>query len=61
MNNLQVVPQEKWLEARKELLVKEKELTRALDALRAERQVLPMVGVGILEQALAAKGLTFKR
>ena len=34
-----------WLEARKALLTKEKELTRARDALRTERQALPMVKV----------------
>ncbi len=45
MNNLQVVSQEAWVTARKELLAKEKELTRARDALRAERQALPMVKV----------------
>ncbi len=45
MNNLQVVSSEEWLAARKALLVKEKELTRARDALRAERQALPMVKI----------------
>lgn len=39
----QVVSQAEWLEARKALLVKEKELTRANDALTIERQQLPMV------------------
>lgn len=34
-----------WLEARKSLLVKEKELTRARDALSAERRRLPVVEV----------------
>ena len=34
-----------WLSARKALLAKEKELTRARDALRAERQALPMVKI----------------
>jgi predicted dithiol-disulfide oxidoreductase (DUF899 family) len=38
-----VVSQEEWLAARKELLVKEKELTRARDRLSTERRQLPMV------------------
>ena len=38
-----IVPHDEWLEAREELLVKEKQLTRALDALAAERRRLPMV------------------
>lgn len=40
-----VTSREEWLAARKELLAKEKEATRARDALRAERQALPMVEV----------------
>ena len=44
-NLLKVVLQDEWLEARKTLLAKEKELTRARDALRAARQALPMVKV----------------
>lgn len=36
---------EEWHEARRELLAKEKEVTRALDALAAERRRLPMVPV----------------
>lgn len=36
-----VVSREDWLEARKELLVKEKELTRARDRLNAARRALP--------------------
>jgi predicted dithiol-disulfide oxidoreductase (DUF899 family) len=36
---------EEWLVARKELLVKEKELTRRRDALNIERRMLPMVRV----------------
>jgi predicted dithiol-disulfide oxidoreductase (DUF899 family) len=40
-----VVSQEKWLAARKELLAKEKELTRQSDALAAERCKLPWVKV----------------
>ncbi|GAA3984032.1 DUF899 domain-containing protein [Actinomadura viridis] len=41
-----IASREEWLAARKELLVKEKELTRARDALNAERRRLPMVRVG---------------
>jgi predicted dithiol-disulfide oxidoreductase (DUF899 family) len=41
----QVVSREEWLAARKELLAKEKEATRARDALNAERRGLPMVEV----------------
>lgn len=40
-----VVSREEWLVARKQLLVKEKELTRALDRLNADRRRLPMVRI----------------
>ena len=40
-----VVSRDQWLAARKELLAKEKELTRARDALNAERRMLPMVEI----------------
>lgn len=40
-----VVSREAWLEARRALLVKEKELTRLKDALAAERRELPWVEV----------------
>ena len=40
-----VVTRAEWLVARKELLAKEKELTRRWDALNAERRRLPMVRV----------------
>src|SRR5687767_1070023 len=40
-----VVSEDEWEAARRGLLVKEKELTRALDALAAERRRLPMVRV----------------
>jgi predicted dithiol-disulfide oxidoreductase (DUF899 family) len=40
-----IVSRAEWLAARKELLVKEKNLTRARDALNAERRRLPMVRV----------------
>lgn len=39
----QVVSREEWLEARKELLLKEKEETKRRDALRAARREMPMV------------------
>ncbi len=45
MNNPAVVSETEWLARRKELLVQEKELTRARDALNAERRKLPMVKV----------------
>ncbi|WP_328471040.1 DUF899 domain-containing protein [Actinoplanes sp. NBC_00393] len=46
MNDLpEVVSREQWLAARKELLVKEKEVTRARVRLNAERRRLPMVRV----------------
>ena len=41
-----VVSRDEWLAARKALLAKEKELTRARDALNAERRRLPMVEIG---------------
>jgi len=40
-----IVTQDEWVAARKELLAKEKELTRERDALNAERRQLPMVEV----------------
>lgn len=42
----QVVSRDEWVAARKALLEKEKEATRARDALNAERRGLPMVEVG---------------
>jgi predicted dithiol-disulfide oxidoreductase (DUF899 family) len=41
----EIVSHEEWQAAREELLAKEKELTRAQDALAAERRRLPMVAV----------------
>jgi len=41
----EVVSREEWLAARKALLAKEKEHTRAQDALNAERRRLPMVRI----------------
>lgn len=40
-----VVSRDEWLAARKALLVKEKAATKTLDALRAERQALPLVRI----------------
>lgn len=40
-----VVSREDWLAARKALLAKELEMTRALDALRAERRQMPWVAI----------------
>jgi predicted dithiol-disulfide oxidoreductase (DUF899 family) len=45
IQNPRVVTREEWLAARKELLVKEKSLTRQRDALSAERRQLPWVKV----------------
>ncbi|HEY2477809.1 MAG TPA: DUF899 domain-containing protein [Solirubrobacterales bacterium] len=45
MNLPPVVPPEEWSAAREELLVKEKELTRARDALAAERRRMPRQAV----------------
>jgi predicted dithiol-disulfide oxidoreductase (DUF899 family) len=41
----QVTSREEWLFARKQLLAREKELTRARDALSADRRRLPMVKI----------------
>ena len=41
----EVVSRDEWLAARKDLLAKEKELTRQRDALNAERRRLPMVKI----------------
>src|SRR5687768_1102714 len=40
-----IVPQQEWDDARKRLLVEEKQLTRARDALNTKRRELPMVEV----------------
>ncbi len=45
----EIVAAEDWEQARDELLVAEKEATRALDALAARRRRLPMVKVGAYE------------
>src|SRR5437588_8195221 len=41
----QIVSPEEWLRVREQVLVKEKDLTRQLDALAAERRRLPMVRI----------------
>jgi predicted dithiol-disulfide oxidoreductase (DUF899 family) len=43
MNRPPVVSRDEWRVTREELLEKEKEATRAIDALAAERRRLPMV------------------
>ena len=45
MNSPPVVSPQEWAAAREELLVKEKELTRARDALAAERRRMPRMAV----------------
>ncbi len=46
MNTPLIVSPEEWRAAREELLVKEKELARARDALAAERRRMPWLAVG---------------
>jgi len=60
MNLSKIVSRSEWLEARKELLSKEKDATRALDALSAERRELPMVEIDdeyVLEGSKGQVGL----
>jgi predicted dithiol-disulfide oxidoreductase (DUF899 family) len=45
MNNHQIVPPEEWVRARKDLLLKEKELTRMQDEVSRQRRELPWVKV----------------
>ena len=45
MNLPEITTRERWLEARKALLAKEKQLTRQRDALNVERRKLPMVEI----------------
>src|SRR5438128_12035297 len=45
MNRPKIVSPQKWEVARQQLLVKEKELTRARDALAAERRRMPWLSV----------------
>jgi predicted dithiol-disulfide oxidoreductase (DUF899 family) len=48
-----IVTQQEWEAARQQLLVKEKALTRARDALAAERRRMPWMAV---EQAVRVRG-----
>jgi predicted dithiol-disulfide oxidoreductase (DUF899 family) len=45
MMNHEIVSREAWLDARKALLAREREMTHALDALREERRKLPWVRI----------------
>ena len=45
MNTAPIVPPEEWAEAREKLLVEEKEMTRARDALAAMRRRMPWMAV----------------
>lgn len=45
MNNPAIVSREKWLESRRALLIKEKELTRLRDEVSLQRQEMPWVKV----------------
>src|SRR5437588_11694816 len=45
MNHPRIVSAQEWEAARQQLLVKEKELTRARDALAAERRRMPWLAV----------------
>jgi predicted dithiol-disulfide oxidoreductase (DUF899 family) len=45
MNTPRTVSRQEWHVAREEMLVKEKELTRARDALAAERRRMPWMAV----------------
>jgi predicted dithiol-disulfide oxidoreductase (DUF899 family) len=45
MNTPRIVSPEEWEAARQKLLVKEKELTRAHDALAAQRRRMPWMAV----------------
>ncbi|RZS44834.1 putative dithiol-disulfide oxidoreductase (DUF899 family) [Herbihabitans rhizosphaerae] len=58
MNRLPVVSAQEWQTAREALLVKEKEHTRALDALAAERRRLPMVALDTGHEFTAPDGGT---
>lgn len=49
----EIVPRAEWLAAREELLAKEKAVTRARDALNAERRRLPMV---LIDRAYVFEG-----
>lgn len=61
MNLPGVVSREVWLAAREKLLVAEKAMTRARDALNAERRRLPMVEIGKNYLFEGARGRTTLR
>jgi predicted dithiol-disulfide oxidoreductase (DUF899 family) len=61
MGQPHVVSRDEWLAARKQLLASEKEATRARDALRAERQALPMVRIDKEYEFEGAEGLVTLR
>jgi predicted dithiol-disulfide oxidoreductase (DUF899 family) len=54
MNRPRVVSEAEWQAARDALLVREKEYTRALDALAAERRRLPMVALDTAKYSFTA-------
>ena len=58
MHTPPIVSPEEWEAARQQLLVKEKELTRARDALAAERRRMPWLAV---EQDTRSRGRTARR
>ena len=58
MNMPPVVSPQEWEAAREELLVKEKELTRARDALAAERRRMPRLAV---DKDYASRARTARR
>ncbi len=55
-----VVSADEWRKAREELLIVEKEATRALDALAARRRRLPMVAFGAYTFAATSGGVTLR-
>jgi predicted dithiol-disulfide oxidoreductase (DUF899 family) len=61
MNTPPIVSPEDWEAAREELLVKEKELTRARDALAAERRRMPWLAVERDYEFDATDGTTYAR
>lgn len=54
MNMPPIVSPQEWNAAREKLLVREKELTRARDALAADRRRMPWV---LVERSIALTGL----
>ncbi len=56
MNRPQVVSQHEWQTARDALLIQEKQLTRELDALAADRRRLPMVRLDAAKYQFTAPG-----